>query len=44
VTGLAVDPDRRRAMGAAAAEYASGWRWSILGRRYREVLDEHLPR
>ncbi len=42
VAGLAADPARRRAMGAAAAEYASGWRWSILGRRYREVLDEHL--
>jgi glycosyltransferase involved in cell wall biosynthesis len=44
VAGLAADPDRRRAMGAAAAEYASGWRWSTLARRYREVIDEHLPR
>ena len=44
VAALAADPDRRRAMGAAAAEYASGWRWSILGRRYREILDEYLPR
>ena len=44
VAELAENPERRRAMGTAAGEYAAGWRWSTLGQRYREVLDEHLPR
>jgi glycosyltransferase involved in cell wall biosynthesis len=44
VATLAERPDLRAKMGAAAREYASGWRWSMLAERYREVLDEYLPR
>jgi glycosyltransferase involved in cell wall biosynthesis len=44
VANLAVRLDLRAKMGAAAREYASGWRWNLLAERYREVLDQYLPR
>jgi glycosyltransferase involved in cell wall biosynthesis len=44
VATLASSPERRQAMGAAAREYASGWRWNTLGDQYRELLDRYLPR
>jgi glycosyltransferase involved in cell wall biosynthesis len=43
VATLATRPGLRRERGEAARAYAAGWSWAILGDRYRDLLDRHLP-
>lgn len=42
VATLSSSPEMRHAMGTAAREYASAWRWSTLAAQYRDLLDRYL--
>ena len=43
VAGLAADPERRRALAAAAAQAGAERDWEVVQLRYAEILDRYLP-